>query len=58
MAEYQNWRYTLDLSIFDSFVRCKENSPYSIEGCNLADVRSYAGSSCRINGRKVVLDFL
>ena len=57
MTKYGNWRCTKDLSIFDSFVRCKEISLYPIEGCNLADVRSYAGSSCRINGRKVVLDF-
>ena len=58
MTKYRNWRCTKDLSIFDSFVRYKENLPYSIDGCNLADVRSYAGSSCGINGRKVVLDFL
>ena len=58
MTKYQNWRYAEGLSIFDGFVRYKENSLYSIEGCNLADVRSYASSSCVINGRKVVLDFL
>jgi hypothetical protein len=58
MTKYQNWRYAEDLSIFDDFVRYKENLLYSIEGCNLADVRSNAGSSCGINGRKVVLDFL
>ena len=58
MTKYQNWRYTKNLSIFDSFVRYIGNVLHSIEGCDLADVRSYASSSCGINGRKVVLDFL
>ena len=58
MTKYQNWRYTKVLSNFDGFVRYKESSLYSIEGCNLADVRSYAGSSCGTNGGKAVLDFL
>ena len=58
MTKYQNWRYAEGLSIFDGFVRYKENLLYSIEGCNLADVRSYAVSSCGASGRKVGLDFL
>ena len=58
MTEYQNWRYTNDLSIFDGLVMCKESLIHLIVGHNLADVRSYAGGSCGIRGKKIVLDFL
>ena len=58
MIKHQKWRYTEDLSIFDGFVSGNESSTHLIARCNLADVRSYAGTSRGINGRKIVLDFL